>query len=154
MSLPQSSSTEANCAARALAQSTPPRSSAVCAARACAEAASNGQLETLQWMRSQDPPCPWDERTCSEAARYGRLSTLQWLRSQDPPCPWDPDVCFDGISDVSDEAVEAVQDFICTSMGWSRSSSEFSELRFWLLRTHSDCGMSKLTFQVIPDMVV
>jgi hypothetical protein len=43
----------------------------------------------LQWARSQQPPCPWDEEACSEAARGGHLEVLQWARSQEPPCPWD-----------------------------------------------------------------
>ena len=44
----------------------------------------------LQWLRSQDPPCPWEKNTCFAAAMGGHLTVLQWLRSQDPPCPWDP----------------------------------------------------------------
>ena len=45
-----------------------------------------GDLNALQ-VRSQDPPCPWDERTCSFAAEGGHLDVLQWARSHDPPCP-------------------------------------------------------------------
>jgi hypothetical protein len=26
--------------------------------------------------------------TCKAAAMNGHLHALQWLRSQDPPCPW------------------------------------------------------------------
>ena len=52
-------------------------------------AAGGGCLPVLQWLRAQDPPCPWDERTCSSAAEGGHLHILQWLRAQDPPCPWD-----------------------------------------------------------------
>jgi hypothetical protein len=43
----------------------------------------------LQWLRKQDPPCPWDSRACSNAAQRGHLEVLKWLRGQDPPCPWD-----------------------------------------------------------------
>jgi hypothetical protein len=43
----------------------------------------------LQWLRAQEPPCPWDEQACTNAAVYGDLGMLQWLRAQDPPCPWD-----------------------------------------------------------------
>ena len=57
-------------------------------------AAENGHLTTLQWLRSQDPPCPWDEDACLYAAMSGHLTTLQWLRSQDPPCPWDKARCL------------------------------------------------------------
>jgi len=42
-------------------------------------------LDVLQWLRSQEPPCPWDKRTCYAAAMYGHLDVLQWLRTQDPP---------------------------------------------------------------------
>ena len=47
----------------------------------------------LQWMRAQDPPCPWDSEVCAWAAFGGHLEVLKWLRGQDPPCPWDSDVC-------------------------------------------------------------
>ena len=55
----------------------------------CTAAAKGGHLHVLQWARSQDPPCPWDEWTCRYAAGRGHLHVLQWARSQDPPCPWD-----------------------------------------------------------------
>ena len=48
-----------------------------------------GYFDAVRWLRSQDPPCPWDEATCAAAARTGNLILLQWLRSQEPPCPWD-----------------------------------------------------------------
>ena len=57
-------------------------------------AAESGQLAVLQWLRAQDPPCPWDESACWEAASSGELAVLRWLRSQDPPCPWDQEECF------------------------------------------------------------
>jgi hypothetical protein len=38
-------------------------------------------LEVLQWLRNQDPPCPWNEHTCTAAAANGNLDVLQWLRS-------------------------------------------------------------------------
>lgn len=59
----------------------------------CMIASENGQLHALQWLRSQDPPCPWDEDTCSNAARNGHLNVLQWVRSQVPQCPWDEYTC-------------------------------------------------------------
>ena len=59
----------------------------------CAGAAEGGHLEVLKWSRSQDPPCPWDEETCSWAARNGHLDVLKWARDQDPPCPWDEVTC-------------------------------------------------------------
>jgi hypothetical protein len=52
-------------------------------------AADSGQLHILQWMREQQPPCPWDDHwTCTNAASSGYLHILQWLREQQPPCPW------------------------------------------------------------------
>jgi len=55
----------------------------------CHAAARNGHLDVLKWLRSRDPPCPWNEWTCLRAAENGHLDVLKWLRSQDPPCPWD-----------------------------------------------------------------
>jgi hypothetical protein len=40
----------------------------------------------LQW---QESPCLWDEQACFFAAVGGHLGMLQWLRAQEPPCPWD-----------------------------------------------------------------
>jgi hypothetical protein len=56
-------------------------------------AAGAGRIDVLEWVRNQDPPCPWDEWTCRYAASYGHLDVLKWLRSQDPPCPWNVSVC-------------------------------------------------------------
>ena len=35
-----------------------------------------GKLELLQWLRAQDPPCPWNEGTCLAAAKGGHLKVL------------------------------------------------------------------------------
>jgi hypothetical protein len=59
----------------------------------CSEAARGGHLDVLRWLRAQDPPCPWEERTCHAASQDGHLDVLRWLRAQDPPCPWDEDTC-------------------------------------------------------------
>ncbi|KAJ1380181.1 hypothetical protein B484DRAFT_462329, partial [Ochromonadaceae sp. CCMP2298] len=56
--------------------------------RTCSFAAAGGQLEVLEWLRAQDPPCPWGISTGVAAARVGHLHVLEWLRAQDPPCPW------------------------------------------------------------------
>ncbi len=50
--------------------------------------AGGGHLGTLQWLRAQDPPCPWDERKCEFAVEGCHLETLKWMRAQDPPAPW------------------------------------------------------------------
>lgn len=33
-----------------------------------------GLLAVLQWLRSQNPPCPWDARTFSAAVENGKLA--------------------------------------------------------------------------------
>ena len=35
-----------------------------------------------------------DEFACEYAARFGHLHVLQWLRSQNPPCPWNQQSCL------------------------------------------------------------
>ena len=49
-------------------------------------AAFGGQLEVLQWMRAQYPPCPWNSDVCYFAALGGHLEVLRWARSQG--CRW------------------------------------------------------------------
>jgi hypothetical protein len=42
-----------------------------------------GHLQVLQWLRSQDPPCPWDKEECRlKAAIAGHLDIVQWIDSQ------------------------------------------------------------------------
>ena len=60
----------------------------------CSKAAEGGHLPIFQWLRSQTPPCHWNEKSCSHAALGGHLPILQWLRSQTPPCPWDKEYCL------------------------------------------------------------
>ena len=36
----------------------------------------------------------WDKETCVFAAFRGRLEVLQWMRAQDPPCPWNSGICY------------------------------------------------------------
>ena len=55
--------------------------------------ARTARLEVLQWLRAQNPPCPWSWWTCDAAAGSGHLEVLQWLRAEDPPCPWNEDTC-------------------------------------------------------------
>ncbi len=63
-------------------------------AEVCTYAAGAGQLEVLQWMRSCDPPCPWDETVCSHASCSNYFEITQWARAQNPPCPWGHGTCF------------------------------------------------------------
>lgn len=72
----------------------------------------------LTWVRSQEPPCSWDETAALEAASKGKfkclmwmsehlapwsvrctaavargsLEMLKWLRNKDMPCPYDASV--------------------------------------------------------------
>ena len=60
----------------------------------CIVAAEGGHLEVLKWLRAQDPPCPWyEDYTCEYAARGGYLEVLKWLRSQEPRCHWNEKTC-------------------------------------------------------------
>ena len=52
---------------------------------ACRLAAEAGHLSVLQYLRSLEPPCPWDEFTCAGASLNGHLHVLQWARSQPEP---------------------------------------------------------------------
>merc|ERR1711934_1224312 len=56
-----------------------------------AQACEGGHWESIKWLRSEG--CPWDESTCSNAAGSGHLEILKWLRSQDPPCPCNEQAC-------------------------------------------------------------
>jgi hypothetical protein len=44
----------------------------------CAAAAKGGQLETLQWMRSQSPPFVWNGRVYTAAANGFHVDVLRW----------------------------------------------------------------------------
>ena len=56
-------------------------------AETCSNAAKGGHLDVLKWLRSQDPPCPWNKETCRYAALSGHLDVLKWLI--DNGCPYD-----------------------------------------------------------------
>lgn len=57
-------------------------------------AVAHGHLHVIQWLRAQDPPCPWSYWCCTVAASSGQLDILEWLRAQEPPCPLDPEICY------------------------------------------------------------
>ena len=106
----------------------------------CHVAAKFGQLRALEWLRSHDPPCPWnaftfaavagrngcvvlmdwllaqgcpwDEMACASAARNGNLIALQWLRLNQ--CPWDENEC----------ATEAENNCHTETLGWIRTQSQ------------------------------
>ena len=51
----------------------------------CDAAATGGHLNALIWLRSQVPPCPWNEWCCYKAARGGHLDVLKWALSEGAP---------------------------------------------------------------------
>lgn len=56
--------------------------------------------ETVEWLRSQDPPCPWGDMNTDHVFRLGtdRYETLRWLLRLYPKCPWgEPKFCHDAI---------------------------------------------------------
>lgn len=56
-------------------------------------AVKDGDIVSIKWLRSQNPPCPWDHFACADAVAGGYFDILKWLRAQDPPCPWDHFAC-------------------------------------------------------------
>jgi hypothetical protein len=59
----------------------------------CAAAGEGGHTPALQWLRSLEPPCPWNAHTATEAAAGGHLDTLRWAL-QDGGCPAAPELCL------------------------------------------------------------
>ena len=54
-------------------------------------AVRGGHVCTLGWLLSRDVPIP--NGVCDWTAGAGHLSMLQYLRSLEPPCPWDKWTC-------------------------------------------------------------
>ena len=43
-------------------------------------AAGGDHLSILQWLRSQDPPCPWNKGKCRRGAKYEHhIKTVTWI---------------------------------------------------------------------------
>jgi hypothetical protein len=65
----------------------------------CDCAASENNIEALEWLRdpdTSDGSYPWSERTCATAARYGHIAMLKRLRDPNIDggvCPWDVCAC-------------------------------------------------------------
>ena len=55
----------------------------------CAEAASGGHLDILQWLH--DNEFPLNKKVCSRAALSGHLEIIKWAYNND--CSWSTDVC-------------------------------------------------------------
>jgi hypothetical protein len=48
---------------------------------ACSSAAEYGYLDVLRWLRSQDPPCPWNASDCLRLAeKGGHWEIVAWIR--------------------------------------------------------------------------
>ena len=79
---------------------------------ACEEAAREGHLEALKFLRGLDPPCRWKEcwKTCEGAAKGGHLEVLKWARSEDPPCLWDGGTCMKAAEGGHLEVLKWVRD--------------------------------------------
>jgi len=56
-----------------------------------AQAAAGGFMHIITYLKSKG--FKWNERVCLIAANNGQLRILQWLRKQDPPCPWKKNEC-------------------------------------------------------------
>ncbi len=55
-------------------------------------AALGDQQLVVEWLRSLDPPCPWDAEVMAAAMASNpssHIAMMQWMRQQQPPCPWD-----------------------------------------------------------------
>jgi hypothetical protein len=39
----------------------------------------------LQWLRAQDPPCPWDGRVVRDATTRGHHELAQWAVAHGAP---------------------------------------------------------------------
>ncbi len=53
------------------------------------EAAAEGRIDILDWLRTQGPPRRYElecESICEDA--HNNLEVLKWLRAHDPPFPW------------------------------------------------------------------
>jgi len=62
----------------------------VCQEAAESGSVSPQQLRDRRAPPREHPPHAWDEQVCDAAAEAGHMAVLQWLRSQQPPCPFGP----------------------------------------------------------------
>jgi hypothetical protein len=53
--------------------------------RVCHRAVAGGHLPVLQWLRSREPPCPWDEDVYLIAKSQKHMKLLAWLDTQPRP---------------------------------------------------------------------
>jgi hypothetical protein len=53
----------------------------------CRVAARQGSLDTLQWLRAQEPLCPWDSGVIAGARLNGFAAVEAWARENGCPEP-------------------------------------------------------------------
>ena len=75
----------------------------------CHEAAKEGHLEILQWLRSIG--CNWNSNTCSAAALNGHLEVLKWARANG--CNWNSGTCSHAAAGGHFEVLQWAQDNGC-----------------------------------------
>lgn len=102
---------------------------------ACAEAASAGHLQVLQWLRNLDPPCPWDSTTCARAASRGHFEVFKWARQNG--CPLDDIFMTDVITGDSLELLKwcIENEFVEDSLYYKEFMAELGNLDMlkWVL---------------------
>ena len=53
--------------------------------KTCSRAAEKGRLDILKWCRQQVPPCPWNKWSCAAFAASNKdLEMLDWCEKQNP----------------------------------------------------------------------
>ena len=114
--------------------------------------ARGGQLGTLVWLRSQAPPCPWNERVAEEEAAACQLTVLKWLLAQSPPCPISRKQCRRAAMHPPARSVQS----------WARGSPQRVALCAWLRRVRvrgepggaveGTCTVFTLSYDMGPKM--
>ena len=56
------------------------------------ELQSRDLMAFLQWLHSNG--CPFSSGNCISAVQASNIAVLQWLRSRNPPCPWNKARCL------------------------------------------------------------
>mmetsp|Transcript_7876 Transcript_7876/g.29507 ORF Transcript_7876/g.29507 Transcript_7876/m.29507 type:complete len:219 (+) Transcript_7876:718-1374(+) len=81
----------------------------------CADAAADGNLEALKWLRANGTA--WDAKTCSAAAAGGHLEILKWSREHG--CPWDAATCKSAADGGHLEVLKWARDNGCQWGSWA-----------------------------------
>jgi hypothetical protein len=58
-------------------------------------ASSRGDVMLMKCLRHLNSSYPWHDSFCTNAAKNGHLKMLRWLRCQEPPCPIKLNVCIE-----------------------------------------------------------